>query len=82
MAIRDFDKRPGRLLVVDGKRWKWRLGRANVVAYCEDGEKRVSPAHIVKNVSADEWERRQWKHMSNASITPNDVANWLRRGYG
>ncbi len=43
--IARFAKRPGRLIVVRGKRWKWQVGSVNVVAHSEDGQRIVCPKH-------------------------------------
>lgn len=67
----------GRAIVVAGQTWRWRLGTANVVAYAENDEKRVAPAHVVKGVTADVWQRGKHKRTSDASLTPADVARWL-----
>ena len=75
--MNDLSKRPGRELIVQGKNWKWQLGRTNVVAYCENGTKLVAPAWTVKGVSPDVYERGRWKRNSDASVLPSDVVKWI-----
>lgn len=69
--------RRGRRIVVAGKAWIWRLGKAYVVAHADCGERRFAAAHEVKGVTADSWERGKWKRSSDGQLTPADVARWL-----
>lgn len=75
-----FDGRPGRIISVGGVRWKWRVGsRSGVVAYSERGERLCARAHEVKGVPAEVFERGRWKRTSDGSVTPSEVADWMRR---
>lgn len=74
--VRRFDARRGRLLIVDGVRWKWVVGRQFVTAHCEDGSRRVQYADVV--VGSD-FERGQRKRSSDGMVTPVLVAEWLRK---
>jgi len=70
--------RRGRLLVVDGTKWRWRCGKGgNVIAYSEHGERRCAWAWTIKGITPDEFERGKWKITSSGMVKPSDVANWL-----
>ena len=74
-----FEKRKGRLIVVDGVKWKWRVGkRCGTVAYSEHGERRLTHASIIKGISYDTFDRGQWKGTMDGMITPADIAEWLK----
>lgn len=75
--MNDLLKRPGRELTVAGKKWKWQVGRSNVVAYCENGTKLVAPTWTIKGVTPAVYDRGRWKRTSDASVLPSDVAKWI-----
>ncbi len=72
-------KQPGRLIVVDGVRWKWRCGkRGGVVAYSEHGERKFAHASEIKHITPDEFDRGQWKRTESGRVTPSEIAEWLK----
>ena len=72
-----FDKRKGRLIVVDGARWKWRVGNDYVVAYSENGSKLMKHIAEVKGMDFYEWDRARFK--GSGSVTPREIADWIRK---
>lgn len=78
MNTTTLDRRPGRPIVVDRVRWKYRVTKGSVVAYSEHGERRCSPSGEVKGLSPGAFERGQWKRTTDGMICPSDVAKWLR----
>ena len=80
-----FDDRKGKLIVVDGIKWKWRTGKDNVVANSENGEKRLGTVAEVKGTvgnkfikADDRFDRcRDWGRQGGM-ITPVCVEKWLR----
>jgi hypothetical protein len=70
-----FESRKGRLITINGVKWKWQMSaRHGVVAYCENGKKKYDWSHIVKGVDT---RRGQWKSNSDGSITPADIRRWI-----
>lgn len=81
-VLRNFNRR-GRLLVVDGTRWRWRCGRGcGVVAYSEHGVRRCAPAWEVLGIDPDVFDRGQWKRTNDGAVRPSDVAAWLGKFVG
>lgn len=72
----DFEKRKGRLIVVDGKKWKWQISsRLGVVAYSETGEKKYAHAD---EVTGAEVRRGQYKRSSDGCVTPKHIKLWIK----
>jgi hypothetical protein len=70
--------RRGRLLIVDGTKWRWRCGKGgNVIAYSEHGERRCAGAWTIKGITPDEFDRGKWKITSSGVVKPSDVVTWL-----
>ena len=72
----NFAKRTGRLIVVNGVQWKWKIGQSNVLAYSEHGERKCAHGAHVKGVTPDEWDRGQWK--GTMRLVPSEVSKWLQ----
>lgn len=68
--IRSLDDHPGRLIVVNGVKWKWTTGAGGgVVAYSEKGEQRKSHAWKIQGDDPNQYRR--------GILTPFEVASWL-----
>ncbi len=73
-----FVLRPGRLITVQGVRWKWKCGKGcGVIAYSEKGQRAYAQAWEVKGCTPDVFERGQWKKTSDGMMTPAEVEAWL-----
>ena len=67
----------GRTIVVDGRTWKYKIGRQNVVARSFDSkEKRVIDFCKLTGTSWSDIERGQWR--GGFSIEPKEIAVWLK----
>lgn len=75
----DLRSRPGRLIIVDGIPWTYRVGRSSVIAYSETGERRCDLLYGVKGLEPQAFERGQRKRTMDGMIAPGDVARWLSR---
>ena len=70
--------RRGRLIVVGGVEWRYRVGRGSVIAYSITGERRCEDAWRVKELDQpDTLDRGRWKRTSDGMVQPRDVARWL-----
>lgn len=69
----------GRRIVVAGTTWYWRVGRSNVVARNDAGEKRCERIWTIKGLTPHDFERGQWKRTSDGQLTPGEVAAWLAK---
>lgn len=66
-----------RKIVVNGKIWWWRIGRTNVAARLDGTNiKKVISLCDLTGISWEEIERS--KHHHYFSVTPADVAKWLK----
>lgn len=67
-------KRVGfRKIVVNGKTWQYKIGRSNVVAFDEDGNKKLDHVDVVAK-GYDVW-RARWKKCQ--VLGPKEVADWI-----
>jgi hypothetical protein len=76
-----FLMRPGRVIVVGGRKWKWKCSyQGTMKAYCENGNVAIGHAWNIKGMSnPDIFERGQWKKTSDGMLTPKEVAEFLGR---
>lgn len=66
-----------RTINIDGRIWRWKVGRNNVVARAQDNdEKRVVDFSKLTGLDWYSIERGQWK--GGFKITPGMVADWLQ----
>jgi hypothetical protein len=68
-----------RIIKVNGKEWNWKIGSQNVIAKnLEDNETRTASLEDITGWTPDEIERGQ--HKKYFSLTPKDIAEWLKKG--
>lgn len=73
-----FVLRTGRLIAVNGIRWKWKCGKGGgVIAYSELGQRAFAQAWDIKGCTPDVFGRGQRKTTSDGMLTPAEVAAWL-----
>ena len=77
-----FEKRRGRLITVEGFKWKWFCGkRCGVIAYREDGHRIFDRAANIKfpynNSSYDIFSEGQWNGDKDGMLTQKDISKWL-----
>ena len=73
-----FEKRKGRLITVDGFKWKWFCGKhCGVIAYREDGHRIYDHAATIKGTSYDTFYEGQWYGDRDGMLTPKDISRWL-----
>lgn len=65
-----------RVINVDGKVWRFKVGRSHVVFQAPNGRKSVAPCADVAGFTPTEWERGRWK--GYAAVVPSNVADWIR----
>lgn len=66
-----------RRIVVDGREWRWSLGKRAGHAEARCGAVKIAaPITEVTGLSWDEVERGKWKRYF--SVTPQQVADWIR----
>ena len=75
-GLHRFGSRKGRIIVVDGKVWKWQVGRSSVVAHCEDGRRLCD---LAANVTHRDFHRGQWKYTEDGMVKPSDINHWIHR---
>lgn len=75
---RKFDSLPGRILTVNGIRWKWVYGN-KIVARSEDDRRLIDWISIVKGLPNHVIERGHENRTSDGSIFPSEVAAWIKR---
>jgi len=65
-----------RTIVVDGRTWKWGVGKQNIIVRAQDNnESRHIDFSTLTGLSWTEIERGQWKRWFK--ITPKHIAAWL-----
>lgn len=70
---KNFVSRKGRLIVVNGVNWKWRVGKhGGVTAHSEFGDRMY--AHADK-ITGRDFFRGQWKRSDG--VYPSDIAAWI-----
>lgn len=76
-----FENRKGRLIVVDGVRWKYTVGRYSVVARSEKGVSLYQEVSTVKYGKYTDrfYDDRYDKSSPYGSITPKDVEKWIKK---
>lgn len=72
-----FDKRNGRIIVINGIKWKYKVGTNYVIAYSENGTRKCEKAWIIKGTDSYTWERGQRKGSGDGAMTPKDIETWL-----
>jgi hypothetical protein len=73
-----FEKRSGRLIVVNGVKWKYTIGKDCIVAYSENGERKCEKCWIVRgSYDPDVYDRGQWKKTQDGMLTPSYIERWL-----
>lgn len=66
-----------RKIVVDGKTYFWFYKRSKIVIWSDDGVKHVYSDSDMTGMTSDNIERGKWKGWF--SITPSDVAKWIKK---
>lgn len=75
-----FEKRRGRKIVVDGVNWKYVIGRCNIVAHSENGERKHSDLSVAKyGKYTDSFYDDRYDLSRHGSLTPSDIEKWLKR---
>lgn len=74
----NFDTAVGRLITVDGIRYKWFCGSSYVTCRSEAGVKFCDTAANVKGITNSDWERGQRKRSGDGMVTPQEVSAWIR----
>lgn len=70
-------KRKGfRLIVVDGVTWQYKIGLTSIVAYREDGFKKLSNLSEVSGLNWHNVERAM--HKRTPFLGPKQIAEWLK----
>lgn len=76
--IARFESRPGRLIMINGIKWKWEVGRQSTTAYSELGLALVCHNWKIKGCQhPDDFEEGIWNRNDRAGITPKDVRAWI-----
>lgn len=76
-----FDKIKGRLIIIDGIKWKWKIGKGyTVVARNQIGEKKVEHAATIKGMHSDDFIDGLCDQGTKAGLLPSEVAKWLKGG--
>ena len=70
-----------RAIVIHGKRWWYRVGRAGwtILVWDPNGAKRVTNAGHVLGLPPQVVERGQWKQTTDGMVTPRKIADWIER---
>lgn len=69
-----------RNIVVQGEAFTWKVGRTHVSIRRVRDRKGWHPgAHEVVGVTPDVFERGRWKKTSDCSVTPGQVADWIKQ---
>lgn len=70
-----FEKR-GRLIVVDGKEWRYKVGIQNTVCYSKSGERLCAHNANILGITYYDYERMIYKR--SGGVRPIYIENWIR----
>lgn len=67
-----------RNIVINGVKWKYKVGRESCVAYSENGERKCDLAWKIKGFdNPDTFTRGRWKKTQDGSVFPSEIKRWL-----
>ena len=73
-----FNSRPGRLIIVAGVKWRWKVGHNNVIMYSETGQRLLESPSVIKGYgNSDIFYRGRRKKTSDGMLMPNEIEAWL-----